>query len=75
MDEVPTMGEWILILTIVAGGYSAPAITQAGPFDTRALCLKAGSAWLKQRGAYNLRSKDALCVQRSYSSASGDASK
>ena len=54
---------WILILTLVA--YSEPAITHVGPFATKAECLIAGNAWIKQNSGDNHwnRSVQALCVQ------------
>jgi len=56
------MSEWVLILTVVAGTYSAPAMTQAGPFQSRELCMKAGGFWLREITAQS-QTRSAVCVQ------------
>jgi hypothetical protein len=53
---------WILILTIVAGGHSAPAVVQAGPFETRELCMQAATAWLKKEHGRDVY-RHALCAR------------
>lgn len=63
-QEITNMGEWILIVTIVAGTYSSPAVTQVGPFATRELCMQAANAWLQQRGEPGTK-KNALCAPQS----------
>lgn len=57
------MDEWILILTLIAGGYSSPAMTQVGPFESKEKCLAAAALWIKHH-YYIERSKTALCVPR-----------
>lgn len=68
------MGDWVLILTLVAGTYSSGTVSQAGPFDTRGLCMMAADAWLSQRHA-SVRSKQALCVQRTLGKHSSESAR
>lgn len=57
--------KWILILTLAGPFQSSPvAISRAGEFESRELCLAAGNAWLKQMGkGYVWSRPHALCVE------------
>ena len=56
-------GDWVLILTLVFSGYKSggAAIETIPMFPTRADCVAAGNAWLKQNHKHDVT---ALCVHR-----------
>lgn len=64
------MAEWILILTLFQShSYGGSAVSTVTGFESRAACLQAGNAWLKQARRLRIEgmgapSAGALCVMR-----------
>jgi hypothetical protein len=56
------METWILIMTIVAGTYSSPAIATVELYGRHA-CIAAGNQWLSAVRKYS-GSASAVCVQK-----------